>query len=38
MYLSLRWRAGVWYREHHGAINCGQQKLVFIVKKESLAD
>jgi hypothetical protein len=31
-------RAGVRYRKHHGAINCGQQKLVFIVKKESLAE
>jgi hypothetical protein len=31
-------RAGVWYRKHRGAINCGQQKLVLIVKKDSLAD
>jgi hypothetical protein len=31
-------RAGMWYRKHHGAINCGQQKLVLIVKNDSLAD
>jgi hypothetical protein len=31
-------RGGVWYRKHRGAINCGQQKLVLIVKKDGLAD
>jgi hypothetical protein len=31
-------RAGVWYRKHRGAINCGQLKLVLIVKRDGLAD
>jgi hypothetical protein len=31
-------RAGVWYRIHCGAIDCGQHNLVLIVKNDSLAD
>jgi hypothetical protein len=30
-------RAGVWYCKHRGAIDCSQQKVVLIVKKDSLA-
>jgi hypothetical protein len=29
--------AGVWYCKHRGAIDCSQQKVVLIVKKDSLA-
>jgi hypothetical protein len=31
-------RAGMRYRKHRGAIDCGQHKLVLIVKNHSLAD